>query len=635
MPHHRQLRLSRTFSLVTLGLAGVLSHAQDAPATVPAKPSSASQKQRRAADDAYLAGAKQLSRNNATAAEQSFARAVFLDPSRTEYALSLAVAKQHHVTALVQQAAKARLLGHLEEATRLFSEAQQLDPDNQIVKQHLDPAAIVGASPLTTASEELARLSGPVQLAPTAATHSFHNHADAQTVLRQVYTAFGIRPTFDPSLSSQTVRFDLDDADFATATRILLMMTNSFATPLDASSVLLAKDTQENRDRLIPLVEETIYLPGLSTEQINELSTLAKTVFDLKQVTVQAAGSRLVLRGNEAAVNLLNATFADMIDGGAEVMLDVHLYEVDRSRSRNIGAQLPSSVGVFSVAAQAQQLVNANQSILNQAIAAGILKLTGSPVNQLIQEVVFLIGSGAASAAQFTNFIGYFGNGLSLAGVYLGSGATFNLLLSSSEVRLLDSVQMRVGSNQPGVFRSGTRYPIVTSTYSSPGSSSLSSALAGVNINGRSASSLLSQFLNTSATTIPQVQYEDLGLTLKATPQALKSGQVRVHLDLKIESLGAGSINGIPVLNNRQLTSDVTIPIGQTALMASEVSTTEQRSITGLPGLSEIPGFQGTAKLVETDRGELLITITPHLARRRSSIVASRRLLANISTPEQ
>ena len=37
--------------------------------------------------------------------------------------------------------------------------------------------------------------------------------------------------------------------------------------------MLLAKDTtQENRDQLVPQVEETFFLPGLSTEQINELS---------------------------------------------------------------------------------------------------------------------------------------------------------------------------------------------------------------------------------------------------------------------------------------------------------------------------------------------------------------------------
>ena len=37
--------------------------------------------------------------------------------------------------------------------------------------------------------------------------------------------------------------------------------------------------------------------------------------------------------------------------------------------------------------------------------------------------------------------------------------------------------------------------------------------------------------------TVPQIQYEDLGITLKATPSVLRSGLVSMHIDLKIEAL--------------------------------------------------------------------------------------------------
>ena len=82
-------------------------------------------------------------------------------------------------------------------------------------------------------------------------------------------------------------------------------------------------------------------------------------------------------------------------------------------------------------------------------------------------------------------------------------------------------------------------------------------------------------------------------------------------------------------------TVSITIPADGTVLMASEVSKSEQHAIEGLPGLSEIPGFQGTEKSSETDTAELLITLTPRIVRKRSSIVASRRLVANVSSVEQ
>jgi general secretion pathway protein D len=637
-PHCRlQRALCAATSAAFLLAVPITTLAQDAPAAPPAQ-RTVSGKQSRAADDAYLAGARLLAHDDPSAAEHNFARALALDPGKPEYALSLAVAKEHHVTALVQQAAKARLLGHNEDADRLFAEAKALDPDNLIVTQHFDPGAIPAADApgLTTASEAIAKLEGPIHLTPTVPTHSFHSRGDTQTVLREIYNAFGIKTSFDSTVTSQPVRFDMDDVDFDTATRIILSMTHTFATPLEEHGVLLAKDSQENRDRLTPQVEETFFLPGLPPEELTELSNIAKNIFDLKQVTVEAGSGTIVMRGNEDAMKLVNVTFAEMIDGGAEIMLDVHLYEIDKTHTRNIGAQLPTSAGAFSIAAEATSLVNANQSVLQQAIAAGALTLTGSPIHMLEQEVGFLFVAGLISTSQFSNILGTFGGGLAFAGLFLGSSSTFNLLLNSSEVHMLDDVQMRVSDNQIGTFRSGTRYPITTSTYSSGVSSSLASSLSGVKINGVSASSLLSQFLGSGNTaTVPQIQYEDLGLTLKATPQALKSGQVHVHFDLKIEALGAGSLNGIPVLNNRQLTSDITVPMGQTALLASEVNNLEQHSIEGLPGLSEIPGFQGTDKTAEKDTGELLITITPHIIRKRSSIIASRRLVANVSIVEQ
>ena len=179
-------------------------------------------------------------------------------------------------------------------------------------------------------------------------------------------------------------------------------------------------------------------------------------------------------------------------------------------------------------------------------------------------------------------------------------------------------MQLRLGDRAEGTFRTGTRYPIVTSTYSSGVSSSLASSLSGLSVNGTSVASLLSQYLGTSSVTIPQIQYEDLGLTLKITPTVQKSDAITLKLELKLEALAGGTLNSIPILNNRSLTSEVTVPVGQSALLASEISSSELRSLQGLPFLSELPGFTGTAQNVQHNTDELLITLTPHLVRRRT-----------------
>jgi type II secretory pathway component GspD/PulD (secretin) len=308
----------------------------------------------------------------------------------------------------------------------------------------------------------------------------------------------------------------------------------------------------------------------------------------------------------------------------------VHLYEVDATKVRNLGVTLPQSANGYDLLSQAQSLINANQSLISQATASGVLTLNGTTTQNELTELEFLIAAGVSGASQFTNLLGTLGtlSGLPLLGVSVASGASFTASLNSSDARTLDEIQVRAGNGQPTNFRAGSRYPIETAQYSSGVSSSLASQLSGLNINGTSASALLKQYLGSSQTNVPQFQFEDLGITLKMTPHVLRGDEVNLALDLKIEALGGSSINSIPILNNRALTSTVTIPAGQTAMMATLVSRNELKSVDGVPGLSELPGFQGTEQDREFDSDELLITITPHVVRRGAIRTTSRRLAA-------
>ena len=626
-----------TLALLAAGWVRAQSPAS-APASIPAGadlPAAASttaapvrlsipHKQVREAESAYLQGVKDVEHRDSDAAEKNFERALQLNPANRDYALALIVTREHHVSQLVQQAAKARLLGNTAKANDLLAEARRIDPDSSVISQHFS-ALYPTETALPKVNPVTASLGGAIELAPSAAPKDVHLRGSAQDVLRSLYELFGIRAGFDPSVNISTpIRLDLDSVAFADAARAGASVTHTFAVPLDAHSALIAADTPENRERLQPQLEETVYMPGLASEQMTEMANVARNIFDLKSVTASTATDSIVLRGDEQSLKALNATYAGMLGGGSDVLLDIKLYEVDRTNTRNIGLQLPSSVGIFSVTAEASQLVASNQSIINQAIASGLIKLTGNSLTDLITEVGFLIASGTVSASQYTNLLGIFGNGLSLAGLYVGSGATFNLLLNSSDVRTLDAVQLRSTDRQAANFRAGTRYPIQTGIYSN----NIASSLAGLNVNGTNVGSLLQQYLGTSNISVPQIQFEDLGLTVKATPQILHGGSVQLQLDMKIEALGGTSLNTIPILNSRQLTSTVTIPAGQSVLLVSEVSSDESLAVQGIPGLGELPGFRNTTNhSTQKDTGELLIAITPHIVREGDLHIVSQPLI--------
>ena len=369
-------------------------------------------------------------------------------------------------------------------------------------------------------------------------------------------------------------------------------------------------------------MEETLYMPGLTSDAMSELANVARQVFDLKQVTASQSAGDILVRGDSRTLKLLNAVYADMLDGGSDVQVDISLYEVTKNRTRNLGVQTPSSVGAFSFYTEAQTLISQNQSVIQAAVSSGVISLTGNLAHDLPLEIGVLQAAGLLNISQITGLLGTIGtfNGVPLAGLYLGSGTTINLALNNTDVRTLDFAQLRSSNHQAASFRAGTRYPVITGTYSSGVSSSALSGLTAAQ------QQLAQQYLGSSTSvSIPQFQYEDLGLSIKATPTVHLNNDVSLQLDMKIEALGGTSLNNVPILNNRVLTSTITVPSGQTILLASEVTKSELRSITGIPGLNELPGFQGTDRDSENDTSELLITLTPHIVRVGHRDSSSRR----------
>jgi general secretion pathway protein D len=584
-----------------------------------------------AAEDAYLAGARLLEHNNLADAEAQFGKALQLNPGNADYAKALAVTHQHHIADLVQQAGKARLLGQNEKSQTLLAEARLLDPESPLVGQGVDTGALpkVFHPEVEPWIHDAPSLAGSITLQPTSGIKSFHLRSDLQDILRQVYAGYGIRASFDESVPRQNLRFDLEDSPYQQAVPMLLNITHVFAVPLDTKSVLIVKDTPENRTKFEHLLEETIYIPGMANEQMDELSQVVQRVFDVKQVSVDKSSGILAIRAPEETLSYINLTLADLIDGGSEVMIELKLYSVDRTNQRNIGTQLPQQIGLYNVESTALNIVNTNQSLVNQAIAQGLVPAGSSN----IAIALALIASGLVQNAQVSSTVATFGGGITQTGVTVNQNPAFNLALTASDTQALNDMQVRVMDGKPAVFRIGERYPITTATYSTA-SPTQTSALNGVTINGVSAASLLNAAVG-SPITIPQIQYEDLGLTLKATPTVQKSGAIKMKIELKIEALAGGVINNIPILNSEQFGSDVTVNDGDTAFLVSSVTRSQAASLNGLPGVSELPGFQ-TATAVDTtstDSSDLLLLVTPHVTRRRPNVTAGPLIPINLPEP--
>jgi len=202
----------------------------------------------------------------------------------------------------------------------------------------------------------------------------------------------------------------------------------------------------------------------------------------------------------------------DLLEGRNQVLLEVRMIQLAHSSTRNTGVQPPQSISAFNVYAEEQSLLNANQSLVQQIISSGL----ASPSDTLAI-LGILLASGQVSSSLFSNGIATFGGGLTESALAPGS-ISANLNLNSSDSRELDQMQLRLGDGEAATMRLGSRYPIQTSSFSSLGASVPNiPGLTGAG-SSSSLSSLLASYSG-SLPNIPQVEYQDLGLTLKATPK--------------------------------------------------------------------------------------------------------------------
>jgi len=113
----------------------------------------------------------------------------------------------------------------------------------------------------------------------------------------------------------------------------------------------------------------------------------------------------------------------------------------------------------------------------------------------------------------------------------------------------------------------------------------------------------------------PSVSYEDLGLSLKAKPVIHGDREVSLTLELQVRSLTGQSANGVPYISNQEYKGSIRLRDGEPAVVAGEITTNDQRSMSGIPWIASIPGLNqvvsDNSRMKEDD--ELLIMITPHV----------------------
>ena len=561
----------------------------------------ASKKDLKQARNAYTHGLKLNDHGRLEDALVQFNDAARLVPQDTLFLSAREVTKAQLVFQHTEQGDRFLADARHEQAVAEYRAALMLDPENTYTQQRLneamrDPAAsgLIGIASLADSTE--------IHLRPKGEKTTFHYRGDVRGLFTELAAAYGVQPQFDDTVVAKTVRFYVDDVDFFTALTLACRATKTMWTALDAHQMLIAADTTENHKQFDRMSLGTFAVPGAVTPQeVTEMVTSLRNICDFQKISTGQGGT-VEVRAPQPILRACATLLQQLTSQRPQVMLDIEVFQISHNLTRNIGLHIPDTFNLYNIPAVALAGLGGQSitSLINQLIASGGINQAGS------SSLSALLAQLQGQNSIFSQPLATFGGGLTFMGLSLDQFAAA-LSLNESWSRTLDHISMRAAQGNEATFHLGERYPILNASYAPIYNSPQISAVLGNQ-------SYIPPF--------PSVSYEDLGLNLKAKPVIHGSGEISMTLELQVRSLTGQSANGVPYISNKEYKGSIRLRDGEPAVVAGEISSSDQRSMSGIPGLGAIPGLNQAMVNNTTTKedDELLIVITPHIVSNRNHL---------------
>ena len=429
--------------------------------------------------------------------------------------------------------------------------AETVDPDMDQVEPDLPPDDAT-VQDLADARKKMP----PTELAPDDGTGDIDLRGDSKQLWTGTAKIFGLDCVFDADYQPiGPLRFQLKEVDYRVALRSLEAATGTFLIPLSGKLFLVAKDTPQKRTELEPRASISIPLPEAVNQQaFNAIVTSVQQAVGLEKVAFDTQSNTVILRDTVAKVTVARAMFNELMRPPAQVLIDLKFVEVTRNDMLTYGLDLPDTFSLTPLTNWFNNQVSLPQNIV------GLLK---------------------------------FGGGKTMFGIGIMMPTIVAEISKTTGSNLLEA-ELRSNDGQAATMHIGEQYPVLTSGYFGPASFTSS---------------------GTAYTPPPSFQFVDLGLTLKVTPAVHSLEEVTLDVDAGFKVLTAQSVNGIPVIANREMKETVTLQMGQWAVLGGLLDVEGAHSIAGIAGISQIPYLGPLTNMYTKTKSddEVLVMMRPHL----------------------
>jgi general secretion pathway protein D len=370
----------------------------------------------------------------------------------------------------------------------------------------------------------------------------------------------GVNFVFDHDVRpDQMVTVVAHDTPISDVLDLLLTSGQLTKKVLNSKTVLIYPDQPAKRKAYEEQVVRAFFLTNLDAKgAMNMVRTMTRN----NDLYVDEKRNILYVRGTPQAIEVVKklVDVADQPD--PEVMLDVEVLEVSRSKLLDLGVQWPNQFSVLNQILEQNQTINA---------AGGTIATSAQYIN----------------VPQTLNLLAH----VNSSSIGISPTPTINFGATDGDVNILANPRIRVRNMEKATIHIGDKVPVITSNVTATGVTSES------------------------------VSYLDVGLKFEVQPRVHLDGEVDMKVELEVSDIAQQiqSANGTVTyqLGNRNANTVLQLKDGETQVLAGLISDEDRKNMSKLPGLSDIPllGHLFSDHHDSKKKTEIVLLITPHVLR--------------------